>query len=339
MSSINFLKNKTILVTGGTGSFGKHFIKFLLAKSKAKKIIIFSRDELKQSRIKDEIDDSRLRFFLGDIRDLPRLQRAFYGVDIVVHAAALKQVPVLEYNPFEAIKTNIIGSQNIIEASIDCGVEKVLLISTDKAVQPVNLYGSTKLCAEKLFANANVYSPGKTIFSCVRYGNVVGSRGSIIEILLRKNGSDKFYITDERMTRFWMTLEQSFDLVISVLKNMVGGEIFVPKIPSMKVLDIFKVIVPQAKLEIIGVRPGEKVHETLLTSEEAPRSLEFSDYFTVLPHYDDLSDKKSRFAKLIKQGKAVSPGFCFSSDDNKLWLSAKEFKDIICKLNIDQERV
>lgn len=335
MASLDFLKNKTILITGGTGSFGKNFVKFLLAKSKAKKIIVFSRDELKQSRMNDEMKDERIRFFLGDVRDLPRLERAFWGVDIVVHAAALKQVPTLEYNPFEAVKTNIIGSQNVIEAAIDRGVGKVLLISTDKAVQPVNLYGSTKLCAEKLFANANVYSSGKTIFSCVRYGNVVGSRGSIIEILLRKSGGDKFYITDERMTRFWITLEQSFGLVLSALKNMVGGEIFVPKIPSMKVLDIFSAIVPEAKLEIIGARPGEKVHETLLTSEEAPRSLEFDDYFTVLPNCADLSEKDSRFAKLLKQGKRVNREFCFSSDNNKCWLSMKEFKNIICDLKLE----
>ncbi|KKS34897.1 MAG: UDP-N-acetylglucosamine 4,6-dehydratase [Parcubacteria group bacterium GW2011_GWC2_42_12] len=226
--SIDFLKNKVILVAGGTGSFGKNFVKFLLANSEARKIIVFSRDELKQFQMEKELLDERLRFFIGDVRDLPRLERAFNGVDIVVHAAALKQVPILEYNPFEAVKTNILGSQNVIEAAIDQKVEKVLLVSTDKAVQPINLYGSTKLCAEKLFVSGNSYSPDRSKFSVVRYGNVIGSRGSIIETLV-KSKSSKVQITDLAMTRFWITLDQSFALVLFALENMLGGEIFVPK--------------------------------------------------------------------------------------------------------------
>src|SRR3989339_1800742 len=217
------LANKTVLVTGGTGSFGENFVKFLLAKSEIKKIIVFSRDELKQFNMQQKLKDNRLRFFIGDVRDLPRLERAFNGVDIVVHAAALKQVPILEYNPFEAVKTNILGSQNVIEAAIDEKVQKVLLISTDKAVQPINLYGSTKLCAEKLFIAGNSYAAGQTKFSAVRYGNVLGSRGSIVESLLNHNGKDEVKITDEVMTRFWITLPQSFELVMFALEQMAGG--------------------------------------------------------------------------------------------------------------------
>src|SRR3989344_446553 len=236
--SLEYANNKTVLVTGGTGSFGRRYVKHLLVNSSAKKIIIFSRDERKQHQMRQQLKDARLRFFLGDVRDLPRLQRALYGVDIVVHAAALKQIDTLEYNPFEAVKTNIIGSQNVIDAGIDLNVEKVLLISTDKAAQPANLYGSTKLCAEKLFINGNSYSRGKTSLSCVRYGNVIGSRGSIVETLLNNREAKKVSITDERMTRFWITYDQAMDLVDFALTAMAGGEIFIPKIPSMKLVDL-----------------------------------------------------------------------------------------------------
>jgi UDP-N-acetylglucosamine 4,6-dehydratase len=330
------LKNKTILVTGGTGSFGSNFVRHLLKNSQAKKIIIFSRDELKQFQMQKnkEFADERLRFFLGDIRDLQRLQRAFHGVDIIIHAAALKQIPTLEYNPFEAIKTNIVGSQNILEVAIDQGVEKVLLISTDKAAQPVNLYGSTKLCAEKLFINGNSYASGKTKFSCVRYGNVVGSRGSIVEVLLKDKDAKKVYLTDENMTRFWITFEQSFRLVLFALNNMVGGEIFIPKIPSMKLIDLFEAIVPQAKKEIIGIRPGEKLHEILLTSEEARHSIELDDYFAILPEHKSLFNVETRFRHLLRRGKELAPGFYFSSDNNKDWLSKKDFRNIIKKLDL-----
>lgn len=327
-----FLHNKTILVTGGTGSFGKNFIKYLLKNSTAKKIIVFSRDEYKQHLMAGEISNNpRLRFFLGDVRDLQRLQRAFHGVDIIVHAAALKQVPTLEYNPFEAVKTNIIGSQNVIEAAIDQAVRQVLLISTDKAAQPVNLYGSTKLCAEKLFVSGNVYAGGKTKFSCVRYGNVIGSRGSIVEVLLKDRQARTVHITDERMTRFWLNLEQTFKLVLFALNEMIGGEIFIPKAPSMKLSDLFDVIVPGAERKVIGIRPGEKLHEVLITTEEARHTLELKDYFIILPEYPDL-DRQRKLQKYIKQGKKLQTGFCFSSDGNAVCLTKEDLLVITNKL-------
>ncbi len=328
------LKGKTILITGGTGSFGRSFVKYLLNNFDAKKVIVFSRDELKQSQMQAEINNDRARFFLGDVRDLPRLQRAFHGVDIVVHAAALKQVPTLEYNPFEAVKTNILGSQNVIEAAIDQNVKKVLFISTDKAVQPINLYGSTKLCAEKLFINGNSYAPDKTFFSCVRYGNVIGSRGSIVEFLLKNKDAKKVFITDERMTRFWITLEQSFKLVLFVLENMAGGEIFVPKIPSMKLMDLFDAIVPRAKKEVIGIRAGEKIHEILLTSDEARYTYEVGDYFVILPENREIFKVEKRFKKIVGQGKKLPLDFCFNSDTNKEWLCLTDFKKIIKDINL-----
>jgi len=323
------LDDKIILVTGGTGSFGKNFVKFLLESSKAKKIIIFSRDEFKQSEMQKEMFDERLRFFIGDVRDLPRLQRALHGVDVVVHAAALKQVPTLEYNPFEAVKTNILGSQNVIDAAIDQGVEKVLLVSTDKAAQPVNLYGSTKLCAEKLFIDGNSYSQGKSKFSCVRYGNVLGSRGSIVEHLLKNPNLDKVQITDERMTRFWITLDQSFSLVMFALDNMTGGEIFIPKIPSMKITDLFQALVPNARVETVGIRPGEKLHEILLIKEEARHAVELEKYFVVIPESPQVFDIDKQFVKFIKGGKRLDSEFVFSSDTNKDWLSAEDLKKMI----------
>ncbi|MDD4901327.1 MAG: UDP-N-acetylglucosamine 4,6-dehydratase (inverting) [Patescibacteria group bacterium] len=298
------LKDKTILITGGTGSFGKNFTEFLLKNTPVKKIIIFSRDELKQFKMEKEFNDGRLRFFIGDVRDLPRLERAFNGVDIVIHAAALKQVPILEFNPYEAVKTNILGSQNVIEAAINRGVKKVLLVSTDKAVQPINLYGSTKLCAEKLFVNGNFYSPDETFFSCVRYGNVIGSRGSIVESLLKNRNAEKVFITDKRMTRFWITLEQSFELVLFALENMAGGEIFVPRIPSMKLAELFKALVPGAKKEIIGIRAGEKIHEILLTEDEARHAYGIGDYFVILPENEEIFCNKIRFKKIIKISKS-----------------------------------
>ena len=324
----NFLKNKIILITGGTGSFGQGFVKYLLDHTAAKKIIVFSRDEFKQYNMAKELgDDPRLRFFIGDVRDLPRLQRAFHGVDIVVHAAALKQVPTLEYNPFEAVKTNILGSQNVIEAAIDQKVAQALLISTDKAAQPINLYGSTKLCAEKLFISGNVYTDRQTRFSCVRYGNVMGSRGSIIEFLL-KNKSTTVHITHEEMTRFWINLDQSFELVLFALRNMVGGEVFVPKMPSMKLIDLFEALAPQAKKKIIGIRPGEKLHEVLVTKEEARHTLSLGDYFVILPTSQEVFGK-DHFKSLRARGKAVPAGFVFASDTNERWLSKNDFYELI----------
>ena len=323
------LTDKTILITGGTGSFGKNFAKFLLANYNLKKLIIFSRDELKQFKMEREINDERLRFFIGDVRDLPRLQRAFYNVDIVIHAAALKQVPTLEYNPFEAVKTNIIGTQNVIDAAIDQKVEKVVLVSTDKAAHPVNLYGSTKLCAEKLFISGNNYAAKATKFSCVRYGNVLGSRGSIIDVLRKREPGSRIQITDERMTRFWITLTQAFDLVLFALRNMEGGEIFIPKIPSMKLIDLIEAMAPGAEKEIIGIRPGEKLHEVLLTEQEAEHSWELGNYYIILPEFLGTE----RFGKYFDVGKKLDKGFKFGSDTNKKWLGKEQLKELIKKIS------
>lgn len=317
------------LITGGTGSFGSNFLKYLLKSPLVEKVVVLSRDELKQSVLKAEVKDERVRFFLGDVRDLPRLERAFHGIDIVIHAAALKQVPTLEYNPFEAVKTNILGSQNVLEAAINQGVRKVLLISTDKAVHPVNLYGSTKLCAEKLFINGNSYSAGKTLFSCVRYGNVLGSRGSIVESLLRnKANGKKITITDPRMTRFWISLEQSFELVMFALENMQGGEIFVPKIPSMKIVDLMEAIVPGSEKEIIGIREGEKIHEYLLTTEEARRAYDWGKYFVILPEMGEFFSP-ARFGQVIKEARKLPEDFCYCSQNNENWLKPEDLNQYL----------
>ena len=333
MNNYDFLKDKIILITGGAGSFGQKFVEWILKLSSCKKIIIFSRDELKHHQMRQKLFDydKRLRFFLGDVRDLDRLRRAFSGVDIVVHAAALKQVPTLEYNPFEAVKTNIIGSQNVIDAAIDRKVSKVLLISTDKAAHPVNLYGSTKLCAEKLFIAGNAYSPGidrESKFSAVRYGNIIGSRGSIVETLLNNN-KNSVQITHTGMTRFWINLDCAFDLVLFALNEMEGGEIFVPKIPSMKLTDLFDVLAPNVKREIVGIRPGEKIHETLLTVEEAANSVEFDKHFIILPDFSRHWTAVKRYEKYLKKGKKIKSGFCLASDTNKDWLTKNDLKNII----------
>jgi len=326
--NLDFLQGKTILITGGTGSFGSNFVKYLLNNSAAKKIIIFSRDELKQFHLSQALgSDERLRFFLGDVRNLKRLQRAFHGVDIVIHAAALKQVPTLEYNPFEAVETNILGSQNVIDAAIDQGVKKVILISTDKAVQPVNLYGSTKLCAEKLFISGNSYAASRTIFSCVRYGNVIGSRGSIIETLLKNKNKNQVVITDPRMTRFWITLDQSFKLVLFALREMEGGEIFTPKIPSMKMADLFHALAPQAEKKIIGIRPGEKIHEVLISEEEVRHAVEFGDYYIILSVFPFFA--ANVYTKYFQSGVKLPDGFRYTSDTNQDWLTPEQLKKII----------
>src|SRR5512146_1702689 len=262
-------KNQVVLVTGGTGSFGKKFTKILLAEKNPKKIIIFSRDELKQHEMQvGGYNHPSLRYFIGDIRDRERLVRAMHGVDIVVHAAALKQVPACEYNPMEAIKTNIMGTANVVEAALDAGVKKVMTISTDKAVNPVNLYGATKLAAEKLTVQSNAYAAGAaTRYACVRYGNVVGSRGSVVPVFLKQRGSGRLTITDDRMTRFWLSLEQGVRFVIKCVEEMRGGEVFVPKIPSLKVIDLARAIAPGASVSIVGIRPGEKLHEVLISED------------------------------------------------------------------------
>jgi len=327
------LQGKTVLITGGTGSFGKNFAQHILEHSELKKLIIFSRDELKQSQMQTDMKDERLRFFIGDIRDLPRLQRAFKGVDVVVHAAALKQVPALEYNPYEAVKTNILGSQNVIEAAIDQGVQKAVLVSTDKAAMPVNLYGSTKLCAEKLFTAGNAYSiDGKTRFSTVRYGNVIGSRGSIIENLILNKGAHTVHITEERMTRFWIDLEKAFETVMFALENMEGGEIFIPKVPAMKLSSLFDILAPHAKRNVIGIRPGEKIHEILLTSEEARHAVEFKDYFIVLPENISSAKQKEGLSKFNKQGKSLAQDFQFTSDTTADQLSQEMLMQVISRM-------
>jgi len=328
------IKDQRILITGGTGSFGKNFAKFLLKNFEPKKVIIFSRDELKQFHLQQEIEDSRIRFFIGDVRDLSRLQRAFQGVDIVIHAAALKQVPALEYNPFEAVKTNILGTQNVVDAAIDQRVKKTILVSTDKAAHPVNLYGSTKLCAEKLFINGNMYSGGRTKFSVVRYGNVIGSRGSIVDHLLKNPNLPKVKITHEKMTRFWITLEQAFELVLHSLEDMAGGEIFIPKIPSMNLMDLFEALAPKAEKEIIGIRPGEKLHEILLTKEEGRHGLEQEKYYIILPEQEKMFNLKERFKHHFEKSQKLSEDFYFSSKNNKNWLSIEDIKNIITHLKI-----
>jgi len=282
-------------------------------------------------KMMEEMKDKRLRFFLGDIRDRERLARAFHGVDIVVHAAALKQVPALEYNPFEAVKTNVIGTQNVIEESVNQGVEKVLLVSTDKAALPVSLYGATKLCAEKLFVSANSYSGNQVKFSAVRYGNVMGSRGSIIEKILKSPKLDTVHITHESMTRFWINLEQSFELVLFALKNMEGGEIFIPKIPSMKLVELFEVLAPGVKRNVIGIRPGEKIHEVLLSREEARHAVELKkyEYYVILPENSEMFDIGLRFKKYLKIGKRLSDNFSYESHTNDEWLSNGDFRKFI----------
>ncbi len=330
----NMFRGKSILVTGGTGSIGSEIVRKVL-QYEPEVVRVLSNDENGLFNLEQELlSYSNLRFLVGDVKDKERLRMAIEDIDFVFHAAALKHVPLCEYNPFEAVKTNIIGSQNVIDAAIDQGVEKVLLISTDKAAQPINLYGSTKLCAEKLFINGNSYASRKTKFSCVRYGNVLGSRGSIVEVLLKNKDAKKVYLTDEEMTRFWITLEQSFKLVFFALDSMAGGEIFIPKIPSMRIIDLFDAIVPGAKKEIIGIRPGEKLHELLLTPEEARHSIELKNYFVILPEDISLFNNPVRYKNLFKKGKKLPSGFYFSSDNNKVWLSKKDFQKIIEKIEL-----
>lgn len=317
------LEGRTVLVTGGTGSFGKRFVEKVLAHSRVKRLVVFSRDELKQSEMDAKFKDERLRFFLGDIRDVDRLQRAFHGVDFVVHAAALKQVPTLEYNPFEAVLTNIVGAENIINAAIDQKVTRIVALSTDKAANPINLYGATKLCLEKLCIAGNSYAGGmQTRFSVVRYGNVVGSRGSVIPLFLSLRKQGVLPITDERMTRFWITLDQGVSLVLRALTRMHGGEIFVPKIPSMRMMDLTKAIAPECRTKVIGVRPGEKIHEILLTEDEASRSLDLGDMFVVKPNFDFWG--KDNWS----DGTPVQAGFSYTSDANDWWLTAEELREM-----------
>ena len=320
-----FIDNKTVLVTGATGSFGQKFVQIVLEKFKPKKIIVFSRDELKQYKMQQKFGEfEKLRFFLGDVRDKERLYRAFAGVDIVIHAAALKQIPAAEYNPFEVVKTNIIGAQNVIEAAIDCGVKKVVALSTDKAANPINLYGATKLCSDKLFVAGNSYTGyGPTDFSVVRYGNVVGSRGSVIPLFMEQRENGKLPITDPNMTRFWITLEQGALFVINTLDIMTQGEVFVPKLPSIKVTDLAKAVAPECEHVITGIRPGEKLHEVMITEEEARRAFEYDNYYMIWPQFEWWKENT------IEEGKTLPDGFVYSSDKNDWWLNSQEIKDLI----------
>lgn len=302
---------KIILITGGTGSFGQHFVKSVLAKYRPMAVRVFSRDELKQHEMRKVLQDDRLRYFLGDVRDKERLVRALKGVQIVIHAAALKQVPACEYNPFEAVQTNVLGAQNLINAAIDTGVERILALSTDKAVNPVNLYGATKLCADKLFVQGNSYTgAGPTKFACVRYGNVLGSRGSVIPFFREQRKSGTITITDRRMTRFWITLDQAVEFVTHCIERMQGGEIFVPKIPSMALLDLVRAIAPNCQIRETGIRPGEKLHEILLTQDDARHTLEFDDYFLTEPEFPWWAESQ------WTGGKPLPEGFSYRSDNN-----------------------
>lgn len=340
MSSKSSLKNRsfsltkeTILLTGGTGSFGTAFIEELLKSRTFKGTIrIFSRDEFKQHALQKKFqDDSRLRFFIGDVRDIGRLMRAMHRVNTVIHAAALKQVSILEYNPFEAVKTNILGSQNVIDSAIDQKVKRAILISSDKAVSPLNLYGATKMVAEKIFVQANSYSGGKgTIFSVARYGNVMGSRGSVVPIFWEQAKDNSLTITDDRMTRFWITLNEGVQFVIRCIGEMKGGEIFVPKIPSIKIVDLAKAIAPDAKIAITGIRPGEKIHESLISKDEARHTIEFRHHFIIEPETLPWFKRKRR----IKTNN-LEDDFYYASDNNSNWLSKEQLRKLLKKFITD----
>jgi UDP-N-acetylglucosamine 4,6-dehydratase (inverting) len=319
------LQGKVILVTGGTGSFGQKFTEIVLKEHEPKAIRIFSRGELLQHEMRTRFnDDPRLRFFIGDVRDRERVHRAMNGVDILVHAAALKHVPICEYNPIEAVRTNIDGAVNVVDAAIDNNIERAVAISTDKAVHPVNLYGATKQVMEKLFIQANTYSGGiKPKFGCVRYGNVIGSRGSVIPLFLKQRENGKITITDEGMTRFWITLEQGVRFVITCINRMYGGEVFVPKIPSMEITELARAIASDAEREITGIRPGEKVNEILLTEEEARHSQEFDDCFVIEPEYPYWGKDR------LEGGKTFPEGFRYTSDSNNWWLTIDELRSLV----------
>lgn len=326
--------DRTILITGGTGSFGRKFIEVLFEKHNPKKVIVYSRDELKQFEMqhskKFELFKRKLRYFIGDIRDLPRLKLAMKNVDYVVHAAALKQVLACEYNPFEAVKTNIFGAQNVIDASIYCGVKKVMSLSTDKACAPINLYGATKLASDKLFIAANNYIGERDIrFSVVRYGNVMGSRGSVIPFFLEKKTDGYLPITDERMTRFNITLREGAEFVMMTLEKMWGGELFVPKIPSYNIMDLAKAIAPECEIKIVGIRAGEKLHEEMITVNDAIKTIEFKDYYVILPSMKDWDTEEFRLSSNERIGKYCEYGFSYNSGANDSFLTVDELKDLI----------
>ena len=325
------MKYKSFLITGGTGSFGKAFVKHLIKTNKnIKRLVIFSRDEWKQSEMAKEYPSHKfpfLRFFLGDVRDYERLKRAVKDVEVIIHAAALKQVPAAEYNPIEFIKTNIIGAQNIIEASVEQNIKKVVALSTDKAAAPLNLYGATKLCSDKLFIAANNYS-GRNIFSICRYGNVMGTRGSVIPLFLQQKKDGMITITDKKMTRFNITLNESIDLVLYAIKNSLGNEIFVPKIPSYRIMDLVKAIDNKCKIKITGRRPGEKIHEEMITVDDSFNTIENAKYYIILPSLNDVNVKK--YLKFYK-AKKIDNVFSYNSESNKKFLKVEEIKKLIKK--------
>lgn len=329
------LNNKTILITGGTGSFGKKFLEMIFARYNPKKVIIYSRDEFKQSVMKTEyankVDLDKVRFFIGDVRDKERLKRAFRGVDYVIHAAAMKQVPTCEYNPLEAVKTNIHGAANVIDAALDCGVKKVVALSTDKAVNPINLYGGTKLVSDKLFISANAYTgESGTVFSVVRYGNVAGSRGSVIPIFknIIEQGGRELPITDKRMTRFWITLEQGVELVFKALEESRGGETYISKIPSFHIDDLARAMLPDCKIKEIGIREGEKLHEVMVTKDDSRMTYEYEKHYIIFPNFE----WKKVDIDLIGDGKLVEDGFEYNSGTNKEWLNVKELQEALKQL-------
>ena len=323
------LSNKSVLVTGGTGSFGKSMVKKLLQDDQVRKVIVYSRDELKQFEMRSIFNSSKLRYFLGDVRDLQRLKQATDDVDVIIHAAAIKQIPAAEYNPMEAIKTNINGAENVITAAIDNGVQKVVALSTDKAANPANLYGATKLCSDKLMVAGNVLA-GKhpTRFSVVRYGNVLGSRGSVIPFFKDQKKAGVIPITDVRMTRFWLTIDEGVNFVLDRLSQMQGGEIFVPKIPSFKVVDVAQVVAPNVPIDIIGIRPGEKLHEVMITEDDSLFTFEFKDFYAILPPF--LLENEHYLA----QGSKVKPGFYFSSENNEMWHTHESFKRVLLEAEL-----
>src|SRR5580692_10294658 len=316
---------QVVLVTGGTGSFGKKFVETMLKEYHPKRLVIFSRDELKQHDMRAAgIDHPSLRYFIGDVRDPGRLERALSGVTVVIHAAALKQVPACEYNPFEAIQTNIIGGRNVIDAAINQGVSRTLALSTDKAVNPINLYGATKLCAEKMFVQANAYAGAQgSRFSCARYGNVMGSRGSVIPVFMEQRRRGRITVTDARMTRFWLTLEQGVRFVVSSIEQMHGGEIFVPKIPSMRLVDLAETVAPGCKVEYIGIRPGEKLHEVLVSEDESRQTLETDEMYVIQPAHPWWKSENWVHAR------PLADGFRYSSDNNERWLTRRQLEELV----------
>ncbi|TVR07548.1 MAG: UDP-N-acetylglucosamine 4,6-dehydratase (inverting) [Planctomycetota bacterium] len=341
MNTALSLQDKTILVTGGTGSFGKCFIRKALTEHNPAKVIVFSRDELKQWEMRQSdpiFDHGKIRYFLGDVRDKDRLYRAFKGVDLVVHAAALKQVPAAEYNPTEFIRTNINGAMNIVDAAVDCDVEKVIALSTDKAANPINLYGATKLCSDKLFVAGNAYvgAKGRPKLSVVRYGNVIGSRGSIIPRwrAMVQEGAKELLITDPRMTRFWITLDQAAEFVIDNFGRMLGGEIFVPKIPSMNLPDLAQAIAPDLPTRITGIRPGEKLHELMIGEDDARHSVEFPEYYAIVPEAIHHQAMATMDRLVALNGTPVPDGFYYSSDRNERWLDVEGLREVLKKLGI-----